>query len=926
MSDWKPQQQGLRELIVVLRNGISPDGHDQAIVQQRLESFNEIEDYNSYLVYILTVMRNEDAYTRAIAGLTLKNNIRSHFNNIPLYVLEYVKSCCTASLQFPESDEGVRRAVGSVITALVTQGEVHNWPEILEILVNQLDSPNIISVQMAWNCLSKICEDAARDLDQEINGIRPLSYMIPKFIQFFYHHDTRLRVQAIGSTGQFVLLGSQSLMCHMEAYLAGLSENTNHPSSEVQVEVCRSLVMVLEARPDKLKPLLPQIIEYMIYSTNNPNEQVALEACDFWLQFANVDSFGESLLPYLQYVVPALLSKMVYSETDLMMFDGDEEDYNVADNECDIAPRSYRHKTIVQSKKKDNQDDEDEDEDDNGDDDGDGDHDPEDDIEEDEEDEGDFDDDDFYSEWTLRKCSAGTLDRLSNVYTDNLVSALLKVVNHNLMSNDWKQKECGILALGAVAEGGIKAIEPHLPSLIPFLIKCLDDPKPLVRSISCWAISRYSKWCVDQCFTPTGREDFFEPVLLKLLDVLLDRNKRVQEAACSAFATLEERAMEQLEPYLQVILSKINAAFRLYQHKNLLVLYDALGTLAESVGEALNQPMCVSVMMPPLIEKWNGLTDQSTDLFPLLECLSSITTALRDGFAPYAEPVFSRCVKLIASHFNSQYIFSMHPDQFDPPDVEFLIVALDLLSGMVQGFGSLINPFVASSDPPLVGLLVVCIHDPVIEVLQSTYALIGDLAIACFDQIENNLPDFMPELIKQLSPDINSVSVYNNATWAAGEIAMRWNGIDAYAEALLECLIPILTDPEAPESLQENVIITIGRLGLSCSHILSQQPTHFVRPWLRKSRDISENSEKDTAFQGMCRLINVSPNHFIDELPTLLVIISQWEDPSPELFRSFGETILGYNNMLTPEKWKENWECVGKSYRNKLTERYGITG
>lgn len=51
--------------------------------------------------------------------------------------------------------------------------------------------------------------------------------------------------------------------------------------------------------------------------------------------------------------------------------------------------------------------------------------------------------------------------------------------------------------------------------------------------------------------------------------------------------------------------------------------------------------------MPPLIQKWNELKDEDKDLFPLLECLSSVATALHSGFLPYAEPVFQRCVSLV---------------------------------------------------------------------------------------------------------------------------------------------------------------------------------------------------------------------------------------------------------------------------------------
>lgn len=77
-----------------------------------------------------------------------------------------------------------------------------------------------------------------------------------------------------------------------------------------------------------------------------------------------------------------------------------------------------------------------------------------------------------------------------------------------------------------------------------------------------------------------------------------------------------------------------------YQHKNLLILYDAIGTLADSVGHHLNKPDYINLLMPPLINKWNVLKDEDKDLFPLLECLSSIATALRSGFLPYCEPVY----------------------------------------------------------------------------------------------------------------------------------------------------------------------------------------------------------------------------------------------------------------------------------------------
>jgi transportin-1 len=63
-------------------------------------------------------------------------------------------------------------------------------------------------------------------------------------------------------------------------------------------------------------------------------------------------------------------------------------------------------------------------------------------------------------------------------------------VQETLCHNEWEVKESGILALGAIAEGCMGGMIPHLPELVPFLISCLSDKKALVRSITCWTLSR----------------------------------------------------------------------------------------------------------------------------------------------------------------------------------------------------------------------------------------------------------------------------------------------------------------------------------------------------------------------------------------------------------------------------------------------------
>lgn len=102
------------------------------------------------------------------------------------------------------------------------------------------------------------------------------------------------------------------------------------------------------------------------------------------------------------------------------------------------------------------------------------------------------------SDWNLRKCSAAALDVLSNVFHSDLLPFLLPLLKTNLLHSDWLVKESSILALGAVSEGCMEGMVAHLTELMPFLIDSLSERKALVRSITCWTVSRYARWVVGQ--------------------------------------------------------------------------------------------------------------------------------------------------------------------------------------------------------------------------------------------------------------------------------------------------------------------------------------------------------------------------------------------------------------------------------------------
>lgn len=166
--------------------------------------------------------------------------------------------------------------------------------------------------------------------------------------------------------------------------------------------------------------------------------------------------------------------------------------------------------------------------------------------------------------------------------------------------------------------------------------------------------------------------------------------------------------------------------------------------------------------------------DLQLTLLPL-QCLSSVTIAIGPSFLPYVTPIFERCMTLVHTSLLNYQAYQQNPD-LDEPDKSFLVVALDLLSGLTQGLGMSLEPYINASDPNLLDLLSVCLKHPQAPVRQSAYALVGDLAMHCFPLLRPKLGQIMQELVLQLDPEpkVEFISACNNAAWSVGEVALRY--------------------------------------------------------------------------------------------------------------------------------------------------------
>ncbi|CAM8901663.1 unnamed protein product [Rhodiola kirilowii] len=884
-APWQPQEEGFKEICGLLERHISPTSSDKSQILQQLQHYSQFPDFNNYLAFILARAEGKSVEVRQAAGLLLKNNLRGSFKLLPPTHQQYIKSELLPCLG--AADRHIRSTVGTIISVIVQLGGLAEWPELLKALVTCLDSSELNYKEGAMDSLSKICEDIPQVLDADVPGLneRPINVLLPRLFQLFSSPQASLRKLSLDSVNQYIMLMPTALYVAMDQYLQGLFTLANDPAPEVRKLVCAAFVQLIEVRPSFLEPHLKNVIEYMLQVNNDSDEEVSLEACEFWSAYCDAQLPPENLREYLPRLIPVLLSNMVYADDDEALMDADE-DGSLPDRDQDLRPRFHTSRF----------------------------HGSEDNTED--------DDDDIVNVWNLRKCSAAALDIFSTVFADEILPFMMPVVQAKLSSNDdatWKEREAAVLAIGAIAEGCVNGLYPHLPEIVAFLIPLLDDKFPLIRSISCWTLSRFSKYII-QCIGDQKGYEQFDKVLLGLLRRILDPNKRVQEAACSAFATLEEEAAEELAPRLETILQHLMCAFGKYQRRNLRIVYDAIGTLADAVGGELNQPKYLDILMPPLISKWQALSDTDKDLFPLLECFTSIAQALGMGFSQFAEPVFQRCILII----QAQQLAKSNPASAGLQyDKEFVVCCLDLLSGLAEGLGSGVESLVSKSN--LRDLLLQCCMDDASDVRQSSFALLGDLARVCPIHLHPRLSEFLEICAKQLdTPKLKeSISAANNACWAIGELAVKVrHEVSPIVMTVVTFLVPILVHAEElNRSLIENTAITLGRLAWVCPELVAPHMGHFMQPWCAALSRIRDDIEKEDAFRGLCAMIRVNPQGALSSLSFLCQAIASWHEiRSEDLHNEICQVLHGYKQMLANGAWEQCIAALEPQVRDGLSK------
>jgi len=559
----------------------------------------------------------------------------------------------------------------------------------------------------------------------------------------------------------------------------------NDTNPDILQHVCKGFACIIEDGWECLTMQHYQaILQFMLKASQNPEYTVRLEGLGVWISCANQpDSWGV-VKTMLQELVPVLIGNMVYADADYMILESSQtenDNAGVADDPNSIKPRFHAESNNVDG-----------DEDDSG--------------------KQDRSSHGWGAEWTARKAAGASLDELSSCFPE-IAQCVLPQIEQKLGHQSWEHQEAGVLALGAIAVHCQAQLTQFAPAVIGLLIKLCDAQQPLLRSISCWCVSRFGEWIFHE--QNPNRPQVIASVLQVILPRCLDRNKRVQEAAIGALLRLAESGKAQLVPHLNNIVETCVKALHLYQLNNQRSLYDTVGVVVWACGPAFDTPAVMQGLVQPILTKFASVPDNDILALPLCECVTSLVSVLGKSLAGALPQIIMRCIKSINDTARASQMWEQNPNEYERPQSELMASCCDLFSGVIEGLREHSKEIAAQLS--LLSVVPLCVGNSSSRVKQSGFWLMASAAVHCTEQLAPLLPQLMPLCAAGLGASM-SITVSINANRALGEVCQRMD-VGPYLSGLVPPLVAILQRAEIKQwqmrghtELLRNVCATVNLL------------------------------------------------------------------------------------------------------------------
>ena len=401
---------------------------------------------------------------------------------------------------------------------------------------------------------------------------------------------------------------------------------------------------------------------------------------------------------------------------------------------------------------------------------------------------------DYNPDSTLRKCCSRFLDDISFIFPQDTFKIIRPSLDHEMQSRDDLVKERSILAFGAIAQGCYNQVISHLNNVIPFLIRELQHPDKFVRAITCWTLSRYTKFILIDNVNE-NKEKLFKEFLIEILKKMLDKEHMVREAAMITFQKIITCNPNSVEPYLFDVLRVITSIFFTYTGNNLLSVYYILNLLMENYREIFQNQNFVDEIVECLVQKWDELV-KNYDLLTLPFFFEVIISLIRvRGYfrVENCKYFLTGCLKIIEINVNE-----MRNNNYSiiNIDKELLIKSINLITALSQNFPTYIKS--SSFEKNIIEFLFEIIKLKDINIQNHVIVLFGFLMKADSEILKNDCVKLLQILIPHIQfisnkkdLDNDKFSLCDYSSWTIGLIAKYYpkeinNLIDKFFEQLKE--------------------------------------------------------------------------------------------------------------------------------------------
>ena len=242
------------------------------------------------------------------------------------------------------------------------------------------------------------------------------------------------------------------------------------------------------------------------------------------------------------------------------------------------------------------------------------------------------------------------LDRIAIALGANSVLPCAAATIPALLSDaDWRKRHAALVALAQIAEGCVKGMLKDVAGAVtPCLQAATSDPHPRVR----WAaVNGIGQLCTD--LGPKLQEKDHARILPVLLQAMEDQSHRVQAHAAAAMVNFSESCPpEHMAPYLDSLMNKL---MQMLQNGHRMVQEAALTALASTADNAQTAfAKYYSAVLPFLkqILVAAGGKDHRMLRAKAVECISLVGMAVgKEQFATDAKEVMDMLMQLQAGGF-----------------------------------------------------------------------------------------------------------------------------------------------------------------------------------------------------------------------------------------------------------------------------------